>query len=98
MADYLGAGQPERDEHPYSYTGDELPPNARVNYQWTHGLGEIVTAFAEQGLAIERLDEYDWLSWQALPQMVQANDGRWRLPEGSPRLPLSYAILARRRA
>lgn len=98
IADYFRDGEPERDEYPYSYTGDELPTFARENYQWNHGIGEIVTAFAEAGLVIERLDEYDWLDWQAFPQMVQNRDGRWRFPRGSPRLPLSYAILARRDA
>lgn len=96
IADYLRDGEPEHSDFPYSYTGDELPASARENYQWNHSLGEIVTAFAEQGLFIERLDEYDWLDWKAFSQMVQGEDGRWRFPKGSPRLPLSYSMLARR--
>lgn len=98
IENYFRDGEPEHVEVPYSYTGDELPPSARENYQWNHSLGEVVTAFADQGLIIERLEEYPWLDWQAFPQMIQGEDGRWRFPEGSPQLPLSYAILARRGA
>lgn len=94
--DYFRDGRAQREEHPYSYTGDEIPAPARENYQWNHGLGEVITAFAEQGLRVERVDEYAWLDWQAFPQMTPDEEGRWHFPPGSPRLPLDYSILARK--
>lgn len=85
----------ERIDSPYTYTGDKTPLTATVSYQWTHGLGTIITALAEQGLRIERVDELDWLDWQPFPWMVLDADGRCRFPSGGPRVPLAYSILAR---
>jgi SAM-dependent methyltransferase len=77
------------------------------NYEWNHGLGEIVTALIEAGLRIDFLHEHREVPWQALPWMEPAGpptegaDGRyqsgrtWRLPEAQRELvPLMYSLLA----
>ena len=62
---------------------------------WNHGLGEIVSAVAAEGLVIELLREEPFLEWPA--DGFEERDGRWYLPgdlDGT--LPLSYALRARR--
>ena len=85
--------------------GPKLPH--RRNYEWNHGLGEIVSAVVEAGLRIEFVHEHREVAWQALPWMEPVGpspkgaDGRyqsnrmWRLPEAQRDLvPLMYSLLA----
>jgi hypothetical protein len=65
-----------------------------TQYNWSHGLGEIVNALIGAGLTIEFLKEHKTCLWQALHFMVQDDDGWWRLPDRPARLPLMYSIRA----
>ena len=77
-----------------SYAGDETI--ASPNYEWGHGLGEIVTALAAAGLTIEFLHEFPFCYYQALPTMVQGEDGWWRFPEHNDSIPQMFSLRARK--
>ncbi len=66
----------------------------RRAFDWVHGLGRLVTAFAKAGLVIEFLHEHDKLAWQQLECMVEDGEGYWRLPKGAPWLPVSFSLRA----
>lgn len=70
-----------------------------TTHEWSHGLGEIVTALLGSGLEITGLVEHDTVPWEALPgQMVRTADGKeWRLKERPERLPLTYTLQALKR-
>ena len=62
--------------------------------EWSHGLGEIVTALVEAGLVLEWLRErveifYDFTGW-----LVERTPGAWTAPDGE--LPLLYSLRARK--
>ena len=61
-------------------------------------IGSNVEADANkgEGLEITVLEEYDHTLYQRLPHLVRADDGTYRQPEGSPRLPLMFALVARK--
>ena len=63
---------------------------------WNHGLGEIITALIDAGLAITGLVEHDSVPWDALPgKMEQSGDPvEWRLSQAPARLPHSYTLQA----
>lgn len=94
--DYFGDGTPDRYEDEYTYTGDKVRLDSTVTYEWKHSLGSIITALAEHGLRIVRVDEYDWIDWKPFAWMVESQEGHWTFPPGQPRLPLSFSILAER--
>jgi SAM-dependent methyltransferase len=75
---------------------DKEAPAVTTHYEWNHGLGEIVGALIAAGLAIEALREHRTCLWQALPFMVEDENGWWRLPDRPERLPLMYSIRARK--
>jgi SAM-dependent methyltransferase len=77
--------------------------------EWNHGVGEIVTALIDAGLALDFVHEHRAVPWQALPWMEPVGpgttgaDGRyqsnrmWRLPEPQRDLvPLMLSVRARR--
>jgi SAM-dependent methyltransferase len=80
-----------------TYTGDATELAAKRTYEWLHSPIAIAQAMIDAGLAIELIREHEVLMWQAFPLMVRAGGDRgWRLPDGHPRLPLSFSIKARK--
>ena len=75
-----------------SYTDPAAPTENNESYEWLHTTGDIVTSLADAGLRIEFLHEHSVLVWQQTPEMIQGDDGMWRLP-GDP-LPLSFSLKA----
>jgi SAM-dependent methyltransferase len=78
-----------------TYVPTDVVFQTTVSHSWNHGLGEIVTALIDAGLAITGLAEHDSVPWEALPgRMNQADGKEWRLADSPARLPLSYTLQA----
>ena len=103
-ATYFETAEPNRWADGVDYADPSATLQNSVTYEWNHGLGEIVTALIEAGMAIAWLHEHQTVYWKALPHMTAASgsadwDARdvWGLPgEQRESLPLMYSILARR--
>lgn len=56
---------------------DDAPPIASVTvHEWSHGLGEVVTALIRAGLTIDSVEELDDMAWCPWPaMMVEDEDG-----------------------
>jgi SAM-dependent methyltransferase len=93
--DYLNRGPVERDAT-YTYTDGPPLSGGRVAYEWLHGIGEVINAFVDAGLRIERVRESDRIPWPRWSSMIPTEDGWFRLPDSAPRIPLLYAVLARK--
>jgi len=61
-----------------------------------HGVGEVINALTGADLRIERLRESERLPWRRWRSMTPAEGGWFRLPASAPRIPLMYALLARK--
>lgn len=86
------------DETSYISTPGAPPIQHTRNHQWNHSLGEIVSALISAGLTIDHLEETPYSAWCPWPHlMVQEPDGRYRLQDAPDRLPLQFAIKARKR-
>ena len=81
-----------------TYTGDERKLENTASYEWIHPLSDIVAGVVDAGLAVTRLTEHEELPYRLFPSMVPvADDGSgastlYRLPDGRPRLPLSFTL------
>lgn len=65
-------------------------------FDFSHQLGEVVSAIADVGLTIELLHEHDATVFARWPWLERHVDGTYHFPEGRPRIPLVYTVRARR--
>ncbi len=82
-------------DEPATYASDE-PVGSPLQWEWNHGIGEIVTAVLAAGLELIALVEHDSVPWEALPGLMQRDDatGEYRLRERPERLPASFTLIA----
>jgi SAM-dependent methyltransferase len=91
--DYFGGSQPTRWEAGPTYTdGEEIV--STPNYEWTHSLGEVITALATAGLQIAYVHEFPLCAWRRFPWLELGADGWWHLPAGDALLPLTFSLRA----
>jgi len=91
---YWSHPEPLRFDVQGSYADPDAPTEGLVEYGWDHSLGEIVTALVDAGLRVEFLHEFDFVPWP-VAFLVEGEDGRWRLPDGSKgALPLYFSLKA----
>ncbi len=91
-----GGGAPERFESAGSYADPDLPTTANVTIEFSHSLGEIVTAAAAAGLTVTRLLEPPDADHDGRGLAVKGADGRHRVEVQGRWIPIVYALTARR--
>jgi SAM-dependent methyltransferase len=72
-----------------AYVAKNLP------YEWTWSVGDIINALLKAGLTLEFFNEYDVEFFKRFPGMMKCEDGWYRLPEYSGKLPLMFTLKAR---
>ncbi|MCL4544570.1 MAG: class I SAM-dependent methyltransferase [Chloroflexi bacterium] len=93
---YFSTGAPDAYEVDGSYADWTAHVEHQKAIEWTHTLGEIVSALCTAGLRLEFLHEHPFSFFQAFPSLVQAGDGTWRWPGHADRVPLLYSLRARK--
>jgi hypothetical protein len=83
-------------ETPGSYVDTEAPTEHNVTWEWTHPVGEVVTALVEAGLQLELLREHPMTLWQRFPFLERHGNGTFHMPPGRPTLPMLYSLRARK--
>lgn len=90
-------GDPEGDPVPiHAFDGSEADENGTdVAYQWTHPLGDIVSALADAGFRIVTLREHQFSFWQAFPGLLRDPDDPriWRPDDAvSASIPFTFSV------
>lgn len=97
---YFETDEPNRfdDGGTYAEVPEGTTFETATTYDWSHGIGEILTAVLDAGLVIEGFEEHRFLDWQPWELFEPIPDtGLYRLPERlSDRVPLAYTLQARR--
>jgi SAM-dependent methyltransferase len=81
-------------DEPGTYADLEAPTVHNRSIEWGHGLGEVVSAVIAAGLRIEFLHEHDHTLFPRWPFLRREEGGIYRLPEGTPSLPLMFSLRA----
>lgn len=64
-------------------------------YEWSHSIGEVITALLKAGLHIDNFVEYPyateggWISY-----LRKGEDGKWRVPDHKWGVPLTFSLSA----
>lgn len=92
---YFETAEPMAFDSAQTYTdGVARVSNTRM-YEWNHGLGEIISAVLASGLVLNVFEEHRELEWKGLTHMLDAGDGRSKLPDAQASLlPLMYTLVA----
>lgn len=90
---YFFREQPDALVVPGTYAQPDAEIKNLLEFGWSHGMGEIVTALARAGLRIDFLREDPVGEWDR-PFLEQTEDGRWRYPADEGELPLWFALKA----
>ncbi|MBC7303399.1 MAG: class I SAM-dependent methyltransferase [Nocardia sp.] len=94
--DYFGGGDARVYSDSGTYTEDSDGQIAHaINHEWRHDLGEVTGALLGAGLVLEAVHELPFMDWPAFADLEPCEQG-WRLPAGKPRIPLNFAVVARR--
>jgi len=82
------------DDSQGDYTDEDARFEHPESWNWSHGLGEVVTAIANAGLPIDFVHEHSVVAWHLndTEHLRQRPDGMWEDPQAT--LPLSYSIKA----
>jgi 2-polyprenyl-3-methyl-5-hydroxy-6-metoxy-1,4-benzoquinol methylase len=81
-----------------TYTGDPTVLSHQSTREWIHSLSAVLGGLIDAGLTITMFHEHEVLPWRGLENLVPTPDGLWRLPDGMPRIPLSYSVRAKKRS
>ena len=65
-----------------------------VSHEWSHGLGEVVSAVLGAGMVVTALVEHDSVPWNARPGEMEESDGEWRMRDRPERFPCTYTLQA----
>jgi SAM-dependent methyltransferase len=78
-----------------TYVETDADFTSNTTHEWSHGLGETITAVQQAGLVFDSLTEHDSAPWNALPGLLTEDaHGEWRLTEEPHRLAATYTLEA----
>jgi SAM-dependent methyltransferase len=80
-----------------SYAVPEAATKYNATYEWSHPIGQVISALLRAGLVLELFHEWDFTLFPQFPYLVRGPDGRGQWP-GPGTLPLMYSLKARRPA
>jgi SAM-dependent methyltransferase len=81
-------------DEPGTYTDRDAQTVHNRSIEWNHGLGAVISALVAAGLDVQFVHEHDHTLFARWPFLERAGDGTYRLPSGTPSLPLMYSLLA----
>lgn len=83
-------------DEPGTYTDGPGATVNTVSVEWFHPIGEVISVLAEAGLRIDFLHEHDFTLFGRFSSLQRAEDKLYRMPAGTPRIPLMYSLRATR--
>ena len=63
-------------------------------YSWNHSISEVLNALIRHGLTIQHFNEFSYSCYNCFNNMVQGEDGYWRVNGLENKLPMMYSVKA----
>jgi SAM-dependent methyltransferase len=92
---YFEREQPTVFDEPGTYVETDAVFEQTLTHEWSHGLGETITALLQNGLRLTGFVEHQSIPWEGLEgQMDRLDGGEYRLRDRPWRLAHSYTLQA----
>jgi SAM-dependent methyltransferase len=92
---YFEQAEPSVWDEAGTYVQTDAVFTATRTHEWSHGLGETVTALLDVGMRLTGLVEHDTVPWNALPgMMTEVAPNEWQLTDRPSRLPHTFTLQA----
>ena len=65
-------------------------------YSWNHSLSEVINALIRHGLKIELFNEHMYSPYPCFNNLIQGEDGNWRIRGMEGKIPMVYSLRARK--
>jgi SAM-dependent methyltransferase len=81
------------------FTGSYADRSAEIKQKtvtWNHSLSEIINSLLSKGLRLRRFDEYDYSPYDIFTSSENSAPGKYRIKGLADKLPLVYALEARK--
>jgi len=69
-----------------------VPKSPTLEWQWS--LADVFRALHSAGLTVRQFEEYPLLCFKPYPILIEAGPGLYRLPDGEPEIPMTFALEA----
>lgn len=80
---------------PVSYVAHDEPLGSPDIVHFNHGLGEVITALMNSGMALTAIEEHNTVPWNPLDDAMEAvGGGEYRLRSAPDRLAVTYTLQA----
>ena len=94
--DYLSGSCDDYEDDGSYVPGTEGTIQHAAAHNWNHDFQELLGSLLSAGLELVDFRESPYAEWRSLPCLVETPDG-WTMPAEGPRIPLTFAVVARRR-
>jgi SAM-dependent methyltransferase len=81
------------EEQTGSYTDKNAPIHYK-EYSWNHSLSEVLNALIKHGLRIQFFNEFNFSCYNCFNNLIQGEDGFWRVKGLEDKIPMMYSIKA----
>ena len=86
--------EPWVDEMSGSYADARAQTEHNVAVCWNHPVSSLMTALLGAGFQLRFFHEFDYTLFRLNDWLVEQEEGRWRWPSASARLPLMFSLKA----
>ena len=92
--DYWTAPEGLVDTSEGTYTDTDRATEHNRTIVWNHPFSSLLNALIGGGLQLHWLHEHEYSLCQFVDYLVKVDERTWGMPEGKPRTPLMYSLLA----
>jgi ubiquinone/menaquinone biosynthesis C-methylase UbiE len=81
-------------------SGTYTDRNADIHYNeysWNHSLSEVINALLQNGLTLTGFNEFPYSHYNCFQNVIQGDDGLWRVKGLENKIPMMYAVKAIKR-
>jgi 2-polyprenyl-3-methyl-5-hydroxy-6-metoxy-1,4-benzoquinol methylase len=76
-----------------TYTDRDAPISGK-EYSWNHSISEVLNALMAAGLKLEMFNEHMYSPYPCFRNIVQGQDGNWRVKGMEGKIPMVYSLRA----